>query len=94
MQYSLEFKPSALKEWKKLDNTVRTAFKQKLFEILNNPKVDANKLAGLPDCYKVKLRAVGYRLVYQVVDERVVVLVLSVGKRDKQQAYEKAKLRL
>ena len=56
MSYSLEFKPSAFKEWNKLDNTVKTAFKKKLAEVLQHPKIEANRLIGLPNCYKIKLR--------------------------------------
>ncbi|MDO5667746.1 MAG: hypothetical protein Q4G44_07995 [Alcaligenaceae bacterium] len=26
------------------------------------------RLSGMPDCYKIKLRSVGYRLIYQVND--------------------------
>ncbi|MOA66784.1 mRNA interferase RelE [compost metagenome] len=50
-------------------------------------------LHGLKDCYKIKLRSVGYRLVYRVEDERVVVVVVSVGKRERSEAYEAAKKR-
>jgi mRNA interferase RelE/StbE len=35
----------------------------------------------MPDCYKIKLRAAGYRLVYQVEDKTVTVIVVAVGKR-------------
>lgn len=94
MAFSLEFKPSAWKEWKKLDNTIKTEFKKKLKKILEQPKIEANKLAGLPDCYKIKLRTLGYRLVYQVDDGRIVVLVLAVGKREKSEVYEKSKERI
>ncbi len=94
MSYSLEFKPSAFKEWNKLDNTVKTAFKKKLAEVLQHPKIEANRLIGLPNCYKIKLRTLGYRLVYQVDDGRIVVLVLAVGKRERSEAYENAKCRL
>lgn len=94
MSYSLEFKPSAFKEWKKLDNTVKTALKKKLAEVLEHPNIEANHLTGLPNCYKIKLRTLGYRLVYQVDDGRIVVLVLAVGKRERSEAYENAKCRL
>ena len=30
MAYLLEFKPTALKEWSKLDNSVKSVFKKKL----------------------------------------------------------------
>lgn len=68
--------------------------KRNLKKYLEHPKVEANKLSGLPDCYKIKLRTLGYRLVYQVDDGRVVVLVLAVGKREKSVVYEKTKNRL
>ena len=32
--------------------------------------------------YKIKLRAVGYRLVYEVIDDELVVIVIEVGRRD------------
>ena len=55
--------------------------------MLEQPRIEANRLHGLPDCYKIKLRASGYRLVYQVQDERVVVFVVAVGKREREQVY-------
>ena len=94
MTYLLEFKPTALKEWSKLDNSVKSAFKKKLKEILENPKIESNRLSGLPNCYKIKLRSAGYRLVYQVNDDQITILVLAVGKRERSVAYEKAKDRL
>ncbi len=63
MTYELEFDPRALKEWRKLGATVREQFKKKLGEVLEQPRVEANRLRELPDCYKIKLRQVGYRLI-------------------------------
>ena len=51
-------------------------------------------LSGMPDCYKIKLAAVGYRLVYRVEDETVFVTVIAAGKRDRLKVYEAAKSRL
>lgn len=45
------------------------------------------------NAYKIKLRDSGYRLVYEVNDNTITVLVLAVGKRDKCQAYEAARQR-
>ena len=47
----------------------------------------------MPDCYKIKLKSSGYRLVYEVVDERVVVSVVAVGKRERSEVYERARKR-
>ncbi len=77
-----------------MDNSVKSAFKKKLKEILENPKIESNRLSGLPNCYKIKLRSAGYRLVYQVNDDRIVVLILAIGKRERSEAYEKAMQRL
>ena len=94
MTYSLEFDARALKEWQRLGDTVREQLKKKLAEVLVNPRVEANRLHSLPDCYKIKLRSSGYRLVYQVIDHEVVVFVIAVDRRDREQAYRKAAERL
>ena len=91
MRYELEFLPSALKEWQKLDNSIKVQFKKKLSERLENPKVTKDKLRGYEDVYKIKLRDVGYRLAYQVKDDEIVVLVLVVGKRENNEVYEMLK---
>ncbi|PWD62466.1 plasmid stabilization protein [Pectobacterium parmentieri] len=62
--------------------------------ILQNPHVPANRLHGMADCYKIKLRSAGYRLVYQVLEHEIVVLVLAVGKRERSEVYQAAKDRL
>lgn len=90
MSYSLKFAESALKEWRKFDNPVRQQFKKKLTERLEHPHVPQTQLHGMPNCYKIKLRSAGYRLVYQVDDETIVVSVVAVGKRDKNQVYRAA----
>lgn len=94
MSYSLEFVESALKEWRKLAPPIREQFKRKLAERLKRPRVASARLHNLPDCYKIKLRTVGYRLVYQVDDKVVVVTVIAVGKRDNDVVYRTAGKRL
>lgn len=94
MTYELEFKKTALKEWKKLGATLQQQFKKKLAEVLINPHIKSAKLSGANDLYKIKLRQAGYRLVYEVNDEIITVTVISVGKRDKGQAYKAAMSRI
>ena len=94
MTYSLDFDARALKEWQKLGDTIRQQLKKKLVEILNNPRIEANRLHDLPDCYKIKLRKAGYRLVYRVEEEIVFVTVVAVGKRDKCKVYGAAQERV
>jgi mRNA interferase RelE/StbE len=94
MSYSLEFVESALKEWRKLSPDIPEQFKKKLTARLEHPHVASARLHGMQDCYKIKLRAVGCRLVYQVQDKVLVVTVVAVGKRGKGLACLVAKKRL
>lgn len=88
MTYSLAFRESALKEWKKLDPPIREQFKKKLAERLERPRVESARLSGMPDCYKIKLKSAGYRLVYQVEDRTVTVVVVAVGRRERNLVYK------
>ena len=93
MSYELRFERNALKEWQKLDWSVKDQFLNILERRLQNPRVQSAKLRDAPDCYKIKLKALGYRLVYQVIDTEVVVLVLAVGKREGDLVYRRMKAR-
>lgn len=90
MSYELSFHPDALDEWRNLDNSVRDLFKKKLAERLQNPRVPASKLSGQKDRFKIKLRRVGFRLVYEVRDAEIVIVVVAVGKRERNAAYKAA----
>ena len=94
MSYKLKFLPSALKEWKKLDSSIQKQFKKKLNERLILPHVSSSKLSGFENHYKIKLRASGYRLVYEVIKNEISVLVIAIGKREKNSIYQKAKKRV
>lgn len=94
MSYKLRFHELALAEWKRLDGSVREPLKKKLAERLDNPRVPSAALSGMPDCYKIKLKRIGYRLVYRVDDHAIFVTVISVGKRDRQKVYDDAQSRL
>ena len=93
MNFELEFLEEAFDEWKRLDASIRNQFKKKLAERLVEPKIPSSKLSGHPDRYKIKLRSVGYRLVYEVQNGRLVVLVVAVGKRDQNAVYKVAEKR-
>jgi mRNA interferase RelE/StbE len=81
--YKLKFTNLSIKEWDKLDSTIKIQFHKKLKSILENPKIENNKLSGYDNIYKIKLKSSGYRLAYEVKEEEIVVLVLKIGKRDK-----------
>ena len=94
MTFRLRFHALALKEWGALDSSIREPLKKKLTERLENPRVPSAALHGMPDCYKIKLHSLGYRLVYRVENDAVFVTVLATGKRDKSRVYGTAMKRL
>lgn len=90
MSYELTFDKRALKEWRKLGETVKAQFKKKLAERLITPHMMSDKLSGYSARYKIKLRTSGYRLVYEVNDNTITVLVLAIGKREGAEVYKTA----
>ncbi len=90
MTYKLEFETKAKKEWDKLDQPIKLAFKEMLLRRLNNPIIPAeDRLSetGKYECCKVKLRSYGFRLVYKVEHDRLILLVISVAKRENDKVY-------
>ena len=94
MSYKLEFSSDAWKEWEKLDATLKAQFKKKLLERLENPHVKSSQLRNMANCYKITNAEPGYRLVYQVEEENLIVLVIAIGKRDHNKVYDAAAKRL
>jgi len=94
MTYFLDFHPKAFKEWKKLNKSIKIQFYKKLQKRLEYPEVSQDKLSGYKNLYKIKLRDIGYRLVYEVKNKEIVVYVVSVGKRENNKVYNNLKDRL
>jgi mRNA interferase RelE/StbE len=94
MTYKLRFHELALIEWNKLDGSIKSQFKKKLAERLEQPRVTSSVLSGMKDCYKIKLRQLGYRIVYRVDEDIVSVTVIAAGKRDKVKVYQDAEKRI
>lgn len=94
-KYRLKFLPEALDEWNNLDGSVKEVLRKALKKRLEQPHIPGTQLHGeLHDCYKIKLRKQGYRLVYSVEDDSLVVLVLAIDKREDMTAYRSAVGRL
>lgn len=94
MSYTVKFREDALKEWQKLDRTIQQQFAKKLKKCCENPHIPSAKLRGVKDCYKIKLRTSGFRLVYQVIDDTLIIAVVAVGKRERSEVYHLASERL
>lgn len=82
MSYKLKFLPSALKEWRKLAPEIKAQFKSHLSRRLENSHIDNASIRGYKHHYKIKLKAAGFRLVYEVEEKAITVYVICVGRRD------------
>jgi mRNA interferase RelE/StbE len=95
VKYRLKFVPDAWREWQALDGSIKLVLKPLLAKRLQIPHVPGALLhRELAGCYKIKLLKQGYRLVYMVEDDVLVVLVLAVGKREDNAAYQAAAKRV
>ena len=94
-KYRLLFLPSALKEWQALDGSVKEPMRKLLRKRLNNPHVPGGALhGGLAGYYKIKLKKLGFRLVYGVEDDALVFVVMAVDKREDSVVYRSAVARI
>jgi len=89
--YEIEFSESALKSFQKLDNSQLLQVAKALESRRQNPHLAGSRLSGnLHGKYKIKLQALGLRVIYAVDDKRIVILVLTIGKRENDDAYRSA----
>lgn len=90
MIYKIKFLPSAQVEWDKLDNSVKQPLLKALHKRLSNPVVPKDRLNWIKgkECYKIKLRSYGIRLVYAVEHAIITLVVIGVGKRENDEVYE------
>lgn len=79
MTYTVKFREDVPKEWQKLDKAIQLLFAKKLKKCCEYPHVPSAKLSGIKDCYKIKLRASRFCLVYQIIDDQ---LIIAVSKRE------------
>ena len=86
-EYAIEFDDRALREWDGLDGSIRRKFEKKLEKLVLNPHSPGNELHGdLAGFYKIKLRQDGY----QVVEQRIVIFVIAMGRREDDEIYTAA----
>ncbi|WP_336947549.1 MULTISPECIES: type II toxin-antitoxin system RelE/ParE family toxin [unclassified Asaia] len=90
-RYALHFDPRAKREWDALGGSIKAQFKKVLARCLEEPHVLSARLtAELRDCYKIKLRDAGYRLVYRVDDGKILILVIAIGRHNGDAIYRDA----
>lgn len=80
MKYSVEFRPGVLKAIQLFPKRELLRIKKKIEELGNNlPDPATTKLKGDNNFHKV--RTGDYRIVYEIRGDRLVVLVVKIGRR-------------
>ena len=88
--YELTFAPRARRAWDKLTPETKQQLAKRLAERQSQPRIASARLSRMGDCYKIKLQAAGLRLVYRVEEQKLLILVLAVGKRERGEIYLEA----
>lgn len=80
MPYRIEFAAKAARQFSALDRGLQTRLARRIDTLAANPRPQGvKKLSGEEDLYR--LRVGDYRILYQIQERRLVVLVVGVGHR-------------
>lgn len=80
MAYTVTVAPSAARDIRVLDNTVKRRVGKAIDALATNPRLPGvEKLSGEDDIYRVRVG--DYRILYQIADRRLTVLVVRVRHR-------------
>lgn len=80
MTYSLEFRPSVLKSLSRFPKRDLVRLKKKMEGLVNNlPSAKITKMKGDNPFHKV--RSGNYRIIYEIHENKLVILVVKVGHR-------------
>ena len=92
--YEIKYHPLIEKDLKQLNNSIRIDVFKKIKKIQNSPELGellGNKngmnLTGLRKMYVAKKQV---RIVYEIVENIVIVKVLAIGKREDMKVYKEA----
>lgn len=78
--YGIEFAPSADRQFRKLDAETRRRLTPVIDALAHDPRPQGSKrLSTSEHLYRVRCGA--YRIVYAIEDDRLVVLVVTLGRR-------------
>ena len=80
MRYSIEFRPTVLKSLKRFPKRDLVKIKKKIEELGRNlPEPNTTKMKG--DNHFHKVRSGDYRIVYEIHNDRLIILIVKVGHR-------------
>ncbi len=92
--YDFKFYEEAEKDLAKLNNSVKKLFVKKLTQIIHNPEIGKNlgnknnlNLTGLKKAYFDNKR---YIIVYEIIENKIIIHIIAIGKRDNMKVYKEA----
>ena len=80
MKYSVEFRPAVLKSLKRLPKKDLRRIRKRIDDLAENlPDTATSKMKGNNSFHKI--RSGDYRIIYEIHDDRLVILVVKIGHR-------------
>jgi mRNA interferase RelE/StbE len=82
MKYAFRWRERAVRQLRSIPQTAALTILRALTPLGDDPRrpdADIKKLAGYPDRYR--LRVGDYRVIYEIVDEQLIILIVGVGHR-------------
>jgi mRNA interferase RelE/StbE len=80
LAYRIEFTPKADREFRALEKSTQLRLGRRIDSLAENPRPQGiKKLAGEADLYR--LRVGDYRIIYQIRDRSLVVVIVRLGHR-------------
>ena len=96
--YNFKFHPEAKKELESLNKSIQILFTKKLKQILNSPEIgiklgNKNNL-NLTGLRKVYFNSKKHRIVYNIIENEVMIYIVAIGQREAMEVYKKASSRI
>ncbi len=80
MPYEIEFKPSAEKDFSKLERDAQKRILEKIKSLASDPRPrGVEKLSGHKNRWRIRVGR--FRIIYQVFEDKLVILVLRIADR-------------
>jgi mRNA interferase RelE/StbE len=84
--YTIEFSSTAERQFKKLSVQLQKRLTPKIDALAKNPRPSGmKKLEGEENLYRIRVG--DYRIIYQIQDNKLIVLVVKIG--DRKEIYKK-----
>ncbi len=98
MAYRVEFLPEAAREFEALDGSLKKVAAKQIDKLAERPELGEpwGKRMGidLTGYRKIYFGKTGYRIVYEIQQQKLVILIIGIGKRERAEIYGEMAQRL